>query len=104
MKKLTEYKTEDSTQLKINSICEMLEKRKEEIEKTKSAKKTKEFHKKYILRFKTDDKRQTLIQLDYEELIKDNNFNFNPSVAYSIFMHHCFKNNLEEGLRILQIT
>lgn len=79
----------------------MLEAKKEELEKTSAAKKIREFHKNYILRFKTDDKRQTLLRLDFEKLINDN---FNSATAYNVFMHECAKNNVETKFLVSDIN
>lgn len=92
---------ESSKQQKINEIYEMLEAKKEELEKTSAAKKIREFHKNYILRFKTDDKRQTLLRLDFEKLINDN---FNSATAYNVFMHECAKNNVETEFLVSDIN
>lgn len=104
MKKLVEFKEENTKQLKINAIYNMLKTKKEEIEKTSSAKKIREFHKNYVIRIKTDDKRQTLLRLDFEKLIEDSDFDFNSSVAYSILMHECSKNNVETEFLISDLN
>lgn len=101
IKKLVKFE-ESSKQQKINEIYEMLEAKKEELEKTSAAKKIREFHKNYILRFKTDDKRQTLLRLDFEKLIEDNNFN--SHTAYTIFMNECAKNNVETKFLVSDIN
>ena len=93
---------ESSKQQKINAIYEMLEAKKEELEKTSAAKKIREFHKNYILRFKADDKRHTFIRLDFEKLIEDNNFN--SPTAYTIFMNECAKNNVETKFLVSDIN
>lgn len=100
IKKLVKFE-ESSKQQKINEIYEMLEAKKEELEKTSAAKKIREFHKNYILRFKTDDKRQTLLRLDFEKLINDN---FNSATAYNVFMHECAKNNVETEFLVSDIN
>lgn len=104
MKKLVEFKEENSKQLKINAIYDMLEAKKAEIEKTDSAKKIRAFHKNYIMRLKTDDKKQTLIRLNFEKLIEDSEFDFNRSIASSIFAHECAKNNIEAIFLISDIN
>ena len=104
MKKLVEFKEDNSKQQKINAIYGMLEAKKEEIEKTNSAKKIRAFHKDYVLRFKTDDKRQIVLRLDFEKLIEDSNFDFNSSVANSIFAHECAKNNVETEFLISDLN
>lgn len=104
MKKLVEFKEENSKQQKINAIYDMLEAKKEEIEKTSAAKKIRAFHKNYVIRVKTDDKRQTVLRLDFEKLIKDSNFDFNSSVANSIFAHECAKNNVETEFLISDLN
>ena len=103
MKRLVKFE-ESSKQQKINAIYDMLETKKEELEKTDSAKKITAFHKDYVLRFKTDDKRQTLLRLDFEKLIEDSNFDFNSSVANSIFAHECAKNNVETEFLISDLN
>ena len=100
IKKLVKFE-ESSKQQKINEIYEMLEAKKKELEKTSAAKKIREFHKNYILRFKTDDKRQTLLRLDFEKLINDN---FNSATAYNVFMHECAKNNVETEFLVSDIN
>ena len=104
MKKLVEFKEENTKQLKINAIYNMLEAKKEEIEKTSAAKKIRIFHKKYVLRFKTDEKCQTVLRLDFEKLIEDSNFDFNSSIAHSILMHECAKNNVETEFLISDLN
>ena len=101
IKKLVKFE-ESSKQQKINAIYEMLEAKKEELEKTSAAKKIREFHKNYIFRFKADDKRHTFIRLDFEKLIEDNNFN--SPTAYTIFMNECAKNNVETEFLVSDIN
>ena len=93
---------ESSKQQKINEIYEMLEAKKEELEKTSAAKKIRDFHKNYVLRFKADDKRHTFLRLDFENLIEDNNFN--SPTAYTIFMNECAKNNVETEFLVSDIN
>ena len=93
---------ENSKQQKINEIYEMLEAKKEELEKTSAAKKIRDFHKNYVLRFKADDKRHTFLRLDFENLIEDNNFN--SPTAYTIFMNECAKNNVETEFLVSDIN
>ena len=93
---------ESSKQQKINEIYEMLEAKKEELEKTSAAKKIRDFHKNYVLRFKADDKRHTFLRLDFEKLIEDNNFN--SPTAYTIFMNECAKNNVETEFLVSDIN
>lgn len=93
---------ESSKQQKINEIYEMLEAKKEELEKTSAAKKIRDFHKNYVLRLKADDKRHTFLQLDFEKLIEDNNFN--STTAYTIFMNECAKNNVETKFLVSDIN
>ena len=93
---------ESSKQQKINEIYEMLEAKKEELEKTSAAKKIRDFHKNYVLRFKADDKRHTFLRLDFEKLIEDNNFK--SPTAYTIFMNECAKNNVETEFLVSDIN